>query len=57
MKITEKIDERIEELTNKRRFYINIKRDIQFANEIWSRIEELRQLKSLYTDKEGNWKI
>jgi tRNA uridine 5-carbamoylmethylation protein Kti12 len=56
MKITETIDNRIEQLTQLRKYYIG-KGDIQFAKEMWSRIEELIRLKRQFIDKEENWLI
>jgi tRNA uridine 5-carbamoylmethylation protein Kti12 len=56
LKITEAIDNRIQQLMQLRKYYID-KGDIQFSKEMWSRIEELIRLKRQFIDKEENWII
>lgn len=55
MDIKISIDKRIEDLELKRKEYIE-KGDMPFANQMWARLEELKSLKSKFTDKDGNWK-
>lgn len=53
--LTTFIDQRIAELEKLRVHYLE-KKDFAFANSTWARLDELKNLKSKFTDREGNWK-